>query len=135
MTQTYLSEPMLDDAPRPVAASMWRGAKSRCPSCGKGSLFRRFLKVTDQCPACGAEMYHHRADDLPAYLVIFVVGHIVIPALLVVEIAYAPPVWMHMTGWSALVIALSLALIQPIKGAVVGLQWALRMHGFGGDET
>jgi uncharacterized protein (DUF983 family) len=30
---------------------------------------------------------------------------------------------------------LSLALLQPVKGAVVGLQWALRMHGFGGDET
>jgi uncharacterized protein (DUF983 family) len=28
---------------------------------------------------------------------------------------------------------MSLMLLQPVKGSVVGLQWALRMHGF--DEN
>jgi len=33
-----------------------------------------------------------------------------------------------------LTIVLSVALLQPVKGAVIGLQWALYMHGFGGEK-
>jgi len=35
-----------------------------------------------------------------------------------------------MTLWPAAVVVLTLALIQPVKGAIVGLQWAMEMHGF-----
>jgi uncharacterized protein (DUF983 family) len=62
-----------------------------------------------------------------------VVGHVVVPMLLWTELAFAPPVWLHMTIWPALTLFLSLALLPRIKGAVVGWQWALRMHGFGGE--
>jgi hypothetical protein len=37
-----------------------------------------------------------------------------------------------MAIWPALTVLLSLLLMQPVKGGVIGLQWALRMHGFGG---
>ena len=65
-----------------------RGFLGRCPNCGRGKLFRAFLKVADRCPDCGTELHHHRADDAPAYFVILIVGHIVVPLALVVEIAY-----------------------------------------------
>lgn len=93
-------------------------------------MFRAFLKVADRCPACGEELYHHRADDFPAYIVILIVGHIMVPLVLAVETELAPPFWFGMTVWPALTGALGLALLQPVKGAVVGLQWALGMHGF-----
>ncbi len=93
-------------------------------------MFRSFLKVNDDCPACGEELFHHRADDFPAYLVIFLVGHILVPLALVVETEYAPAMWLQFAVWVPLTIALSLALIQPIKGAVVALQWSAGMHGF-----
>jgi uncharacterized protein (DUF983 family) len=93
-------------------------------------MFRAFLKVRDCCEVCGEELHHHRADDFPPYLVIVIVGHIVVSMILLVEIAYAPPVWLQMTIWPLVTIGLSLALLQPIKGAVVALQWSLRMHGF-----
>ena len=93
-------------------------------------MFRNFLKVTDNCSACGEELFHHRADDFPAYLVIFLVGHILVPLALVVETEYAPAMWLQFAVWVPLTIALSLALIQPIKGAVVALQWSAGMHGF-----
>ena len=70
---------------------MWRGFRCRCPKCGKGHLFGKYLKVADHCEECGEE-FHHRADDFPAYLVIIVVGHIIVPAILAVESAYSPPV-------------------------------------------
>src|ERR1700760_546675 len=68
-----------------------RGFLGKCPACGKGNMFRKFLKVADQCPACGEELYHHRADDFPAYLVIVIVGHIVVAGTLAVEAAYGWP--------------------------------------------
>jgi uncharacterized protein (DUF983 family) len=110
--------------------AMQRGFFGRCPHCGKGRMFRAFLKVADNCPACGEELHHHRADDFPAYIVIVIVGHILVPLVLMVETHIAPPYWVGMTLWPACVVALSLALIQPVKGAIVGMQWALGMHGF-----
>ena len=107
-----------------------RGLRGRCPKCGEGRLFRAFLKVADNCPACGEEFHHHRADDFPAYLVIVIVGHIVVAMVLAVEAAYAPPLWLHALIWLPMTFALSLALIQPVKGAVVALQWQHGMEGF-----
>jgi uncharacterized protein (DUF983 family) len=124
-------------APRDLMLSLWRGFLGRCPSCGKGSLFRAFLKVADQCPVCNEHLHHHRADDMPAYLVIVVVGHIVVPVLLAVEKAFRPALLVHAVLWIPLTLVMSIALLPRVKGMVVGLQWTLRMHGFdgnGGDE-
>jgi len=106
------------------------GFLGRCPHCGEGRMFRAFLKVADHCPACGEELHHHRADDFPSYLVILIVGHIMVPLVLMVETEFAPPFWFGMTVWPLLTLVLGLVLLQPVKGAVVGLQWAMGMHGF-----
>lgn len=110
-----------------------RCVRGRCPSCGQGRLFRAFLKVADHCPACGEDLHHHRADDAPAYFNIVIVGHIVVPLVLAVETVFTPPYWVHLALWLPLTLALSLALMQPIKGAIVAWQWAARMHGFDPD--
>lgn len=90
-----------------------------------------FLKVADHCPACGEELFHHRADDFPAYVVIVLVGHIVVPLMLLVETEYTPPPWFEAAFWPALTLGLALAFIQPIKGAIVAIQWYGQIHGFG----
>ena len=118
---------------RDVWTAMKRGFRCRCPRCGEGKLFRAFLKVDDHCSACGLDYTPHRADDLPAYLVIVIVGHIVVPTVLWIETNYSPPVWFPLATYLPFTLIASLALLQPVKGAVVGLQWALRMHGF--DEN
>jgi uncharacterized protein (DUF983 family) len=118
---------------RDVWTAMKRGFRSRCPRCGVGKLFRAFLKVGDHCPVCALDFTPHRADDLPAYLVIVIVGHIVVPLALSIETNFAPEVWLQLAIYLPLTLILSLALLQPVKGAVVGVQWALRMHGF--DEN
>ncbi|HWD29776.1 MAG TPA: DUF983 domain-containing protein [Rhizomicrobium sp.] len=108
-----------------------RGLMGRCPKCGEGKLFRAFLKVADNCPACGEAMHHHRADDFPAYLVIVIVGHIVVAATLGVEAAFAPPLWLHAVIWLPVTTAMALGMLQPVKGAVVAYQWEHGMEGFG----
>jgi uncharacterized protein (DUF983 family) len=96
-------------------------------------LFRAFLKTADSCSVCGQDFTPHRADDLPAYLVIVIVGHIVVPLALMIETNYSPPVALQLAIYLPLTFVASLVLLQPVKGAVVGMQWALRMHGF--DEN
>ncbi len=113
-----------------AGVALLNGLRGRCPACGKGRLFRRFVKVADACQSCGEPLHHHRADDFPAYLVIVVVGHIVVPLTLYVELAWAPSYWVHAAIWLPLVLILSLGLLQPIKGMVVALQWHAGMHGF-----
>jgi len=115
---------------RNVWTALKRGLRGRCPRCGEGKLFRAFLKVDDHCPVCGLDYTPHRADDLPAYLVIIIVGHIVVPLVLMIETNYSPPVALQLAIYLPLTLVLSLLLLQPVKGAVVGVQWALRMHGF-----
>lgn len=110
--------------------SFFFGLRGRCPACGKGRLFGKFLKVADDCPDCGEHLHHHRADDMPAYIVITIVGHIVVPLAFAVETAFRPDYAIHFLLWLPLIVLLSLALLQPVKGAIVAMQWALRMHGF-----
>lgn len=116
--------------PRPVGQSLLRGAMLKCPACGAGALFRRYLKVSDSCAHCGEDLHHHRADDAPAYFTIVIVGHVVVSLVLMLEMAYRPPLWLHAALWLPLTIALAVALLAPIKGTLVALQWALLMHGF-----
>ena len=118
---------------RDLWAAVKRGFRGRCPRCGEGKLFRAFLKVDTNCPVCGLDFTPHRADDLPAYLVIIIVGHIVVPMALLIETNFAPPVALQLAIYLPLTLIASLLLLQPVKGTVVGLQWALRMHGF--DEN
>jgi uncharacterized protein (DUF983 family) len=115
---------------RDVWTAMKRGFRGRCPRCGEGKLFRAFLKVDNNCSACGLDFTPHRADDLPAYLVIVIVGHLLVPVILWIETDYSPPVWLQLSIYLPLTLIASLLLLQPVKGAVVGMQWALRMHGF-----
>ena len=93
-------------------------------------MFGAFLKVRDHCPACGEDLHHQRADDAPAYFVIVIVGHVVVPMTMAVEMAFTPPYWVHAALWIPLTLILSIGLLQPVKGAIVGWQWAHRMHGF-----
>ncbi len=93
-------------------------------------MFRAFLKVADTCEVCGEELFHQRADDFPAYLVIVIVGHLVVPLILHVEMTYQPAYWIHAAIFLPLTVALALLLIQPVKGAVIALQWRAGMHGF-----
>ena len=116
---------------RNVWTALKRGFRGRCPRCGEGKLFRAFLKTADHCSACGQDFTPHRADDLPAYLVIVIVGHIVVPIALWIETNYSPSVALQLAIYLPITLIASLLLLQPVKGAVVGLQWAFRMHGFG----
>ncbi|MGI9380116.1 MAG: DUF983 domain-containing protein [Methyloligellaceae bacterium] len=124
----------LNRPPRAFGSALLRGMRLRCPNCSIGHLFSNYLKVQDSCAHCGEELHHHRADDAPPYVTIFIVGHIVVSLVLAVEVAFQPSYLIHALLWFPLSLLLSLIFLPISKGAIVGWQWALYMHGFGGTE-
>ena len=122
---------MSTDSSRTVTVTdLARGFFGRCPHCGKGHLFGRFLKVNDRCSVCGEDLHHQRADDFPAYVVMALVGHLVVPTELYTVVPYNLPDWTVFALWLPSTVLLALALLQPVKGAIVALQWRMGMHGF-----
>ena len=117
--------------PRNTWAAIKRGLRGRCPACGEGRILHSYLKVNDACDVCGEEFHHHRADDFPPYLTIFVVGHVIGGAMFTVDDIWPGlPMTVHFLVWPLLCIIMSLWLLPIAKGALIAYQWALRMHGF-----
>lgn len=116
---------------RNVRTAMLRGWRRKCPHCGNGPMMKAYLKVRDTCPVCDQELHHHRADDGPAYLTILIVGHIMAPLLIWVFTEFRPEPMVLATSFTVGCVALSLYLLPRLKGAIVGLQWAKRLYGFG----
>lgn len=112
--------------------SIWtglrRGLAGRCPVCGEGRLFEGFLKLPAHCPVCGADNGIYPADDMPPYLTILVVGHIVVPLFMWSDHAMMPPMWLQFVVWPSLTVGLCLLLLPRMKGAVVGACWALALR-------
>ena len=119
---------------RSVWQAMWRGTLCKCPHCGKGKMFRAYLKVADQCDVCGEELNHHRADDLPPYIAITIVGHILVGIMLHMDMVYHVDPLTYLYTMIPLAVIMPLAMLPSIKGAIVGLQWANRMYGFGAPQ-
>ncbi len=118
----------------PLLTALGRGFVCHCPACGKTQLFQGYLRVVPECTNCGAPLGLARADDAPPYFTIFVVGHIVVPGMYMVERAYTPPLWVHAAIWLPLTVILSLLLLRPIKGATVGLMLRLGLMKSDMDE-
>lgn len=124
--------PAVDGAERAVWPAMLCGWRRRCPQCGSGPMMASYLKVRGHCAVCGEDLSHHRADDGPAYLTILIVGHLMAPVLHIAYTTFRPEPLVLATSLSIGCIALALYMLPRVKGAIVGLQWAKRLHGFGG---
>ncbi|KXG86472.1 DUF983 domain-containing protein [Agrobacterium bohemicum] len=118
---------------RPLGRSIMRGMLSRCPACGEGRLFRAWLKPVDDCASCGEDMHHQRSDDLPPYISIMILGHVAVGGFMMTDTVFLVPMWVHFAIWVPITVLVALLTIQPIKGGVIGLQWALKMHGFSNE--
>ncbi|KKC38682.1 hypothetical protein WH87_07050 [Devosia epidermidihirudinis] len=116
---------------RSVWQAMWRGTLCKCPHCGQGKMFRAYLKVAENCDVCGEQLNLHRADDFPPYIAIMIVGHILVAIMLHMDMVYHVNPLTYLYTMVPLSIIMPLAMLPSIKGAIVGLQWANRMYGFG----
>jgi len=105
----------------PLGTAIGRGLLGRCPACGQTHLFNGFLRVVPECRHCGAPLGLARADDAPPYFTILIVGHIVVPLLVVLQREQDPPQWLLWAIFVPLTLVLALGLLRPVKGGTVGL--------------
>jgi uncharacterized protein (DUF983 family) len=126
---TPLVTPLAKPALPPVTLALKRGALGRCPVCGEGKLYSGYLKIVPRCAQCDAPLGQLRADDAPPYFTILLTGHILVPGVLWVEKMWQPPMWLHMVVWLPLFTVICMALLPPIKGAVVGWMVTLGLTG------
>lgn len=123
------------DEERPLGRSIARGMRCRCPACGSGQLFKSWLKPVDECRVCGEDISHQRSDDLPPYISIMILGHVAVGGFMMTDMVLNIPMWAHFAIWVPITILVALLTIQPIKGGVIGLQWAFKMHGFSNTKS
>ena len=108
-----------------------RGARGRCPACGIGRLFNAYLKIRPVCATCGHDNGQYPADNAPPYFTILIVGHVLGPGHIYAFVTWRPDPLTLFAAFAVAAVAASLFLLPRLKGALVGLQWARRMHGFG----
>ena len=119
---------------RPLGPALMKGLRYRCPRCGRGTLFRSYLKIVERCEACQLDLSNARADDLPPYVAITIVGHILVIGIMHFEMtgAHVAP-WVYLVWTLPLAVVLPLLMLPSIKGGVVAFQWSKGMHGLGDD--
>lgn len=115
---------MATTEPSKIGLGIRRGLAQRCPQCGKGRLFRSFLKVAESCQVCGADNTRYPSDDAPPYLTVIIVGHVILPLAILSYEAWLPHMWLNLAIWTSIAILMTLATLPLMKGAVVGFAWA-----------
>ena len=107
-----------------IDVPVWRAALlCRCPRCGEAPLFAGLLTVRPICPRCGLDFGGQDAGDGPQVFVILFLGLIVVGLAALVEIKFAPPVWVHVVLWTPLIIGGAILMLRPMKAGLIALQY------------
>jgi uncharacterized protein (DUF983 family) len=109
-----------------LSTAIKRGLMERCPVCGKGKLFRSYLKLSETCSSCGENLGAIRADDGPAWATILIVGHLMVP-FLVLAVRADVAQWVCFSVLLPLTLVLTLVLLPRVKGAFAAVLWSLGM--------
>lgn len=117
-----------------LATALGRGLRRQCPFCGEASAFTGYLAVAESCGHCGASLGKIRADDAPPYFTIVIVGHIIIPLMLLAEQLYGWSTALHALLWLPLTAVLTLGFLPYVKGATLGLMAAIGITGTESSE-
>ncbi|MCB9948950.1 MAG: DUF983 domain-containing protein [Rhodospirillaceae bacterium] len=99
-----------------------------CPRCGKGRLFKGFLKIADRCDSCGLDLAKQDSGDGPAVFLIFILGALGVPLAFWIQFSFELPMWVAPSIASVFIVVLALVLLRPAKALVVALQYRHRRN-------
>jgi uncharacterized protein (DUF983 family) len=117
-----------DSALYPRQDPIRTGLAGKCPRCGQGNLFKGFLSTRDHCSNCGLDYDFADSGDGPAVFIIMLVGFIVVALVLVTELTWQPPIWLHLVLWLPLTVILCLLTLRPLKGVMIAQQYTHSAH-------
>lgn len=105
-----------------------RAWAQKCPRCGTGNLYKPglTLDLRDACPDCGLNLAKNDSADGPAVFLIFILGFTLVPAALLLEHFFSPPLWVHAVLWSVVAISATVGALRPLKAFIIGLQFKHR---------
>ena len=107
-----------------IAVGVGRGIRLRCPQCGEGYLFSRYITVRERCEVCGEDNTIYPSDDAPPYLTLLMVGHFIIPFMFWMDKAWNPAMWVMFAIWLPLIAVTTMGMLPYMKGLVIGFAWA-----------
>ena len=108
---------------------LWRGIQKRCPQCGVGAVLTGYLKPASSCSHCGEDFSHISADDGPAWLTLLIVGHAIVPLMLVFGRDNAIPAWFSITSLTLITLFGVYFVLPRAKGAFIALIWVTGATG------
>jgi len=106
----------------PRQSSVITGLRCACPRCGRGRLYRGLLTVRDRCEECGLDLTRFNTDDGAAFFIILILGAVVAPLAIWLELSLHPPIWVHVVVWLPVIVAGAIALLRPLKA------WFIAQH-------
>lgn len=106
-----------------VAGPLLTGLGCSCPRCGRGRLFRSFLTVAERCSVCDLDLQAADSGDGPAVFLIFLLGGLIVPIMLLLDAWLSPPLWVHAGVGGLLILGGALALLRPFKATILALHY------------
>lgn len=103
--------------------SLWRGICGACPKCGKGRLFKAYLKQNDSCAVCHEDFSYIHADDAPAWLTILLTGHIMMPFIIYFIRENVFPETIEVGLLILMTLLCTLLLLPRAKGLFIAAIW------------
>ena len=119
--------------PVPPPSLIHTALACRCPRCGRGKLYDGLLTVASRCPNCDLDLQAQDAGDGPAVFVVFILGAVVVALAILVEVLFAPPLWVHIVLWTPVILGGAILMLRPLKAGLIALQY--RHRDLGGGPT
>ncbi|MDE8650728.1 DUF983 domain-containing protein [Novosphingobium album (ex Liu et al. 2023)] len=113
---------------------IWTGWHGLCPRCGRASMFRKWLKLADHCPACGLNYQFASPDDGPAFFSLCIIAFPLTFFVVWLQVAFEPPFWVHLIVSVPLMVAGCVLPLQWIKGWLVASQYVNKAQEAGTEQ-
>jgi len=117
----------------PPVSPVTAGLIGRCPRCGRGHIFSGFLQVADRCAVCDLDLSRENVGDGAAPLIMLLVGAFATGFVLWLEFTFQPSTWVYILVVPPIILLPGLALIRPLKGLLIALQYHHRAGDTGKD--
>jgi uncharacterized protein (DUF983 family) len=107
----------------PISALARAALFARCPRCERGPIFDRFLTLRSHCPHCSYDYSHADQGDGPAVFLIFIVGFLFLPIVMISEVGADRPIWLSLAIWGPIILLLVILLLRPAKALTIALAY------------
>ena len=100
-----------------------------CPQCGARTLFSGWTRFAERCRACGLDLTRFNVGDGPAAFLTLIVGAAVVILALWLQLAAAPPWWLHVLLWVPLTLVGVILGLRVAKAALLQSEYRNKAGG------